>query len=78
MSQFIKFLTTDLAANVGQLLSEKTGASLRVIYSGPPFGVLEEMFASLQKPLEVTKGTFTASMPVFLLDAQCTDPPQLS
>lgn len=77
MSQFIKFLTTDLSANVGQCLAEKTGEPLRVIYSGPPFGVLEEMFASLQKPLEVTKGTSTASMPVFLLDPGCTDPPQL-
>jgi hypothetical protein len=77
MSQFIKFLTTDLTANVGQWLAEKTGESLRVIYSGPPFGVLEEMFAFLEKPLEVTKGTSTASMPVFLLDSQCTDPPQL-
>jgi DNA phosphorothioation-dependent restriction protein DptH len=78
MSQFIKFLTTDLTANVGQWLAEKPGESLRVIYSGPPFGVLEEIFASLQKPLEVTKGASTSSMPVFLLDAECTDPPHLS
>jgi hypothetical protein len=46
MSQFITFLTAHLAAQIGQLLAEKTGESLRVIYSGPPFGVLEEMFAA--------------------------------
>lgn len=80
MSRFISFLTSNLTASLGHWLADKPGESLRVIYSGPPFGVLEEMFASLASEggeLEVTNQESSASLPVFLLDGQCKDPTEL-
>ncbi len=77
MSKFINFLTTELTGSLGHWLAKKSGESLRVIYTGPPFHVLEEMFATLAGDggsLKVVTETFTVELPVFLLDSQCKDP----
>jgi len=81
MSQFITFLTEELKASLGQWLAQKSGESLRIVYSGPPFCMLEEMFALLVSEgslLEIETDSFTTSLPVFLLDSRCTDPTELS
>ena len=78
MSRFINFLTTELTGSLGHWLAKKSGESLRVIYSGPPFRVLEEMFAALAGDggsLKIVTETFTVELPVFLLDAQCKEDP---
>lgn len=80
MSQFINFLTTNLKKGLGQWLANKPGESLRVIYSGPPFSVLEEMFATLAGEavsVKVVTEKFALALPVFLLDAKCKDPKEL-
>jgi DNA phosphorothioation-dependent restriction protein DptH len=80
MSRFISYLTNDLKASLGHWFTEKPGELLRVIYSGPPFGVLEEMFTALSLDggaLDVTTGGSTTSLPVFLLDGKCKDPTEL-
>lgn len=80
MSRFINFLTTDLKEGLGRWLANKSGESLRVIYSAPPFPVLEEMFATLAGEadlLEVVTENSAVKLPVFLLDAKCKDPKEL-
>lgn len=80
MSRFIQFLTSGLRDSLREWLANKPGESLRAVYSGPPFQVLEEMFETLAgdgKHLDVTGVQSTATLPVFLVDPDARDPVDL-
>jgi DNA phosphorothioation-dependent restriction protein DptH len=77
MSKFVRFLKEDLQASLTHAFRSASGESLRVIYCGPPFSVLEELFEEVVpqgENLPVTVEDSIIHIPVFLLDPQCTDP----
>ena len=81
MSRLIDFLKEDLQTNLTHAFrSAASGESLRLIYSGPPFSILEELYGDLAPDgsnlvIDIEKPTI--SIPVFLLDPNCSDPHNL-
>jgi DNA phosphorothioation-dependent restriction protein DptH len=88
MSNFVTFLAEDLKQSVSQSaedlkqsvsqsLVDRSNEKLRLVYSAPPFPVLEEMFSHLAREgelLELQVEEQKVRLHYFLLDDRCTDP----
>lgn len=76
MSAFIDYLTAYLRGELAGALAAAPGRELRVFFSGPPSGILDDMFASL-----LAGNDFLTidgqSIPVFILDDAAQDPDRL-
>ena len=81
VSAFIEFLAHYLKTELASALAAAPGQELRVFFSGPPSGILDELLASLLAGNDLltiqTEGRET-SLPVFVLDATAQDPDRLS
>lgn len=76
MSAFVVFLTQYLRAELAAALTAAPGRELRVFFSGPPSGVLDDVFSALLAGNEflIVDGL---SIPIFILDASAQDPDRL-
>ena len=76
MSAFIDFFTQYLRGEIVSALAAAPGRELRVFFSGPPSGVLGDMFTSLLAGNDFLM-IDGRSIPVFILDSGAQDPARL-
>ena len=76
MSAFIDFFTRYLRGEISSALAAAPGRELRVFFSGPPSGVLGDMFTSLLAGSDFLL-IDSRSIPVFILDSGAQDPARL-
>ena len=81
MSRFVNFLKEDLEGSLSHAFRSASGESLRVVYTGPPFSILEQLFESVVPSggeLKIVVDGSEIETPVFLLDPESDDPVTLT
>ena len=80
MSAFIEYLAHYVKTELASALAAAPGQELRVFFSGPPSGILDDLFATLlagNDLLTIQVQGHDTRLPVFVLDATVQDPERL-